>query len=278
VVPSTIAALIFVLAIGGTARSAGPLSARLSHRWRCVLRAAALVSAGYLLAGSLLAAGALLGHFSQAVALQRQVAPGAAGLAVALLGVSATPNAVLAAVGFLTGPGFSVGAHTSVSAFGVSSGRLPVFPLLAGVPHGRPVTGLAVAVILVLALVAGWAVLRCVPASESWSRRLLDCSVAALLAAGTLAILAALAAGDLGSGTLRGIGAEWWAVGLGTALLVLSGSAVWLGIEVLGRAVLPERPAGQGGTGLYALKSEPGDSNEREDPAAEPAVPSRNAS
>lgn len=278
VLRSTISALFLVLVVGGAARSVGPLSARLSDRWRCVLRAGALVSAGYLVAGSLLTAGALLGHFSEAVALQRQVAPGAAGLPVALLGVSATPNAVLAAVGYLTGPGFSVGTHTSVSAFGVSSGRLPVFPLLAGVPHGRPMAGIAVPVILALALLAGWAVHRSVPASDSWFRRLVDFSAAALLAAGTLAILAALAAGDLGSGTLRGIGARWWAVGLGTALLVLAGTAAWLGVEVLSSAVRHRKRAEPAAAGLYAVKSEPGDTGERDEPVAERAVASRNAS
>jgi hypothetical protein len=114
VLRSTIAALIFVLVVGGAARSTGRLSGKLTHRWRCVLRAAGLVTAGYLAAGALLAAAALLGHFSEAVALQRQLAPGAAGLPVALLGLSATPNAVLAAVGYLTGPGFEIGSHTSV--------------------------------------------------------------------------------------------------------------------------------------------------------------------
>lgn len=284
VLRSTLAALLLVLVVGGVARSAGQLGALLPHRWRCVLRAAALVAAGYLVAGSLLAAGALLGHFSDAVAVQRQVAPGAAGLAVALLGLSAAPNAVLAAVGYLTGPGFQVGTHTSVSAFGVSSGRLPMFPLLAGVPHGRPMTGLAVAAMLALALLAGWAVLRTLPASDSWWRRLLDCSAAALLAGATLAILAALAGGDLGSGTLRGIGTTWWAVGVSAGLLVLLGSAVWLSIEVLRTAVLPGRAAEQAATGLYALKSErdideaDSDIGEPDGADAEPAVRSRNAS
>ena len=173
-------------------------------------RAAGLVTAGYLAAGSLLSAGMLLAHFSDAVALQRQLAPGAAGLPVALLGIAATPNAVLAGVSYLTGPGFDIGTHTSVSAFSVSSGRLPVFPLLAGLPHQQPA-----------AWSAGWRSCRpcwpagqcCapLPAARPWRHRLADCAAAAGLAGLLLAVLTGLAAGDLGSGALRGIGAAWWA-------------------------------------------------------------------
>ncbi|HST48738.1 DUF6350 family protein, partial [Jatrophihabitans sp.] len=117
---SAIAAALFVLVVGGLARSAEDLWSRLADRWQQVCRAAALVTAGYLAAGALLSAGMLLAHFSDAAALQRQLAPGAAGLPVALLGIAATPNAVLAGVSYLTGPGFDIGAHTSVSAFSVS--------------------------------------------------------------------------------------------------------------------------------------------------------------
>ncbi|MEO7259910.1 MAG: DUF6350 family protein [Jatrophihabitantaceae bacterium] len=298
---STVAALVFVLAVGGGARSAEQLWARLSARWRLVSRAAAMVAAGYLAAGALLSAGMLLAHFSDAVALQRQLAPGAAGLPVALLGVSATPNAALAGVSFLTGPGFDIGAHTSVSAFAVSSGRLPVFPLLAGVPHQQPPALAGLLAILTLALLAGWAVLRTVTAAQlaqsapaahptqavqTAPRRLADCAAAAGLAGLALAVLTGLAAGDLGRGALRGVGAAWWAVGLASALLVLLAAALWLGVELL-RGRLAERA----GPGLYVLRSQPGAEpgselaeadehprSQQPDPVAEPAARSRNAS
>ena len=233
-------------------------------------RAAALVAAGYLVAGALLSAGMLVAHFSEAVALQRQLAPGAAGLPVALLAISATPNAALAGVSYLTGPGFDIGVHTSVSAFAVSSGRLPVFPLLAGLPLERPAALAGSLAILVMALLAGWAVLRTVSASQAarpdraaqpdgqrnqrqgWLRRLADCAAAAALAGALLAVLTGLAGGDLGQGALRGVGAAWWAVGLAGALLVLLAAALWLGVELL-RGRLAER----GRPGLYVLRSEP---------------------
>ncbi|MDQ1744580.1 MAG: hypothetical protein QOE23_2919 [Pseudonocardiales bacterium] len=283
VLPSLLAALVFVLAVGGAARSAGELWNRLPVRWQQVSRAAAVVAAGYLAVGSLLSAGMLIAHFSDAVALQRQLAPGAAGLPVALLGISATPNAVLAGVSYLTGPGFDIGASTSVSAFGVSSGRLPVFPMLAGLPHHQPAGWLAVLTVLAPALVAGWAVLRIVPATHRpWTDRLADCAAAAALAGLLLAVPTGLAAGTLGRNTLRHVGAHWWAVGLSTALLVLLAAACWLGIEAV-RGRLADR----GRPGLYALKSEPAedaDQDEEDDgnrpltPVAETAARSRTAS
>ncbi|MDQ1740688.1 MAG: hypothetical protein QOE53_2340 [Pseudonocardiales bacterium] len=278
VLRSTVAALLFVLAVGGSARSAEQLWARLPARWQQVSRAAALVLAGYLAAGALLSAGMLLAHFSDAVTLQRQLAPGAAGLPVALLGIAATPNAALAGVSYLTGPGFDVGAHTTVSAFSVSSGRLPVFPLLAGLPHQRPAAWVGSLVILGLALLAGWAVQRTLSPAQSWPHRLADCAAVAGTVGVGLAALTGLAAGGLGPGALRGIGAAWWAVGLAAALLVLPTAALWLGVE-LARAKFAEQP----GPGLYALASQPAEEGEEPDsdepePAVEAAARSRNAS
>lgn len=275
---STVAALLFVVVVGGAARSAEHLWSRLPARWQQVSRAAALVAAGYLAAGALLSAGMLLAHFSDAVALQRQLAPGAAGLPVALLGIAATPNAALAGVSYLTGPGFGIGAHTSVSAFSVSSGRLPVFPLLAGLPHQRPAAWVGLLVIVGVALLAGWAVQRTLPVAQSWPRRLADCAAAAGIAGVLLAALTALAAGDLGTGALRGIGAAWWAVGLAATLLVLPATALWLGIALV-RARSAELP----GPGLYALAFQPaegGDEPESDmpEPAVEAPARSRNAS
>ena len=287
---SAVAAALFVLAVGGLARSADDLWSRLPARWQQVGRAAALVTAGYLAAGALLSAGMLLAHFSDAVALQRQLAPGAAGLPVALLGVAATPNAVLAGVSYLTGPGFDVGAHTSVSAFSVSSGRLPVFPLLAGLPHQQPPAWIGCLVIGGLAVLAGWAVLRMLPATQAWPHRLADCAAAAGAAGVLLAVLTGLAADDLGPGALRGIGAAWWQVGIATTALVLPAAALWLGVELV-RARFVE----QGRPSLYALASAPSDDQDEDhgeyqaaepnepgadepEPVVEPPARSRNAS
>ncbi|MEO9237048.1 MAG: DUF6350 family protein [Jatrophihabitantaceae bacterium] len=189
--------------------------------------------AGYLLVAALLSTLMLVTHFSDALALQRQLSPGAAGLPVALLGAAAVPNAVLAAVGYLTGPGFTVGSHTSVSVVAVNHGQLPTFPLLGAVPAGRPATVLGLLMMLGLALLAGWLVLRVIAKHDSWLPRLLDATVAAVLAGALLAVLSALGSGSVGSGALRGIGEQWWAVGACASLAVLFGAAVSLAVEVV---------------------------------------------
>ncbi len=230
---SMLAALLFVALVGGVARAAEDGWPRVPLRGQQVLRAAAVAVGCYLLAGSLLAAGLVGGHFQDAVGMQRQLAPGAAGLPIAMLGVAATPNAVLAAVGYLTGPGFQLGTHTSVSAISVEHGPLPIFPLLAGVPHGRPAMIFGLLTILLVALLAGWAVLRVIAESDSWTDRLADAAAAAVLSGGLLAGLSALASGRVGNGALRGVGPVWWAVGVSTVLVLLFGAAVWLIVEQL---------------------------------------------
>lgn len=52
---------------------------------------------------------------------------------VTVLSVLYLPNVVLLGLGFVTGPGFSVGL-VSVNPFGLTSGPVPPLPLLAGVP------------------------------------------------------------------------------------------------------------------------------------------------
>lgn len=238
---SMLAALLFAVVLGGGARTWGRLWQAMSSRWHRVLRASGAVLASYVLAGALLAAAAIGWHVDDAVALQRHAAPGAAGLPVALLGVGATPNAVVAAIAYLLGPGFAVGTHTSVSAVSVSSGTLPFFPLVAGLPSGAPATTLGLSLVVLLALLVGWLTLRLVSsngpdaskaADDSWLRRLADCAAVAVISATVLAALSALAGGSLGRGSLSGVGPVWWAVGLSCVLAVLVCSGGWLAVDI----------------------------------------------
>src|SRR6185503_10939198 len=233
VLASSVAALVFVAAVGLLVRAVQVGWPRLSDRARRVCRAAGVATGCYLAAGALLAAGMLVGHLSDAVALQRQLAPGAAGLPVALLGLAATGNAVLAGVGYLTGPGFAIGSHTSVSVAGVSAGPLPTFPLLAAVPHGRPATLAGLSLVLALALLVGWLVLRTLAPAEFWWLRLQDATATAGLTGLLLAVLSGLGSGSLGPGALQLVGERWWAVGGASVLVVLFGAASWLAVELV---------------------------------------------
>jgi hypothetical protein len=205
----------------------------LPERQRRITRAGGAVLCCYLGAGALLAAGSLTLHLPAAIAAQRQLAPGVAGLPIALLGIGLAPNAVLAAVGYLTGPGFGIGDHTRISVLATSHGRLPRFPLLAALPTGGPAPVLGLLAIAAVAALAGWLCMRMLRAPGGWPARLVDVAAAAALAGGSLAVLTGFAAGGVGSGALSGIGARWWAVGGCGFLLVLVSSGAWLAVDLL---------------------------------------------
>ncbi len=273
---SALGGLALAAIAGGCGRYADRGWERVPGRWQGVFRASGAVVALYLLAGSGLAAGALTSHFQDAVVMQRHIAPGAAGVPVALLGMAAAPNAVVAAVGYLAGPGFKIGSNSSVSMFSVSHGRLPVFPLLGAVPTGAPVTAFGVTVGVVLALVAGWIVFRTARA-QTGVRRLEDAAAIAALVGGAFFAFSALANGAVGDGSLQSIGTSGWAVGGSLILLVLCGGGVCSAADgaiawAAGRGVRAAGPSVQaaGGDERAAEPSEqPAGPDEREATAAQ---------
>jgi hypothetical protein len=228
---SVVAAFVFVLVIGSGSRAAADRWRALGPRQRGVARAAAGICAVYVLAGTALAGSALVMHLQQAGDLQARLSAGVGGLPVALIGVAAAPNAVLASIGYLAGPGFDIGSNTSISVFAVHRGQLPIFPLLAGLPSGTPATAFGVSAAVLVALLAGWIAVRLLRAggasASSAGGQLTDLLVSGLLAGGVLAALTTLGAGSLGSGSLRHIGATGWQVGLAVAGLVSVTSACW---------------------------------------------------
>lgn len=264
---SAVAGLLFVLIVGGCARARDDLWPRLSGRFQQVVRAALGLVTVYAGAGALLVAGSLIFHFSEVSAIQRQVAPGAAGLPIALLGIAASPNAILAGIGYLTGPGTHLGSHTSVSALGTSHGRLPQFPLTGAVPQ-HVVPGVGVVLIVLIAVAAGGLGFRLVGAERSRLARLTDAWAATVLAGGLLALATAVADGGIGSGALASVGSSWWAVGAATIGLGTVSAAGWAGVAQLrGRSSTPSE------VGRW-LQSVPGSSepNAESPSAAEPIV------
>lgn len=241
---SAIAGWLFVLVVGGAARGLDALWPRLTFRHQRLARAGLAAFACYVGAGAVLVAGSLVWHLGDATALQRQVAPGVAGLPIALLGLAATPNAVLAGVGYLAGPGFDLGSHTSVSATAVAHGPLPSFPLTAAVPeHPAPLAG--VLVIALAALTAGWCAYRLVAAGSGLARWL-DAAGAAVLAGGLIALSSALASGGIGDGALAHVGSSWWAVG---------GSAIGLvGLSAGGWSLVGRFKPALVGTGAHPME------------------------
>jgi hypothetical protein len=232
------ASFAFAAIVGGGARLADERFARFSERWLRVFRAVGAVTALYLLAGSLLIVGMLVAHFDTAVEIQQELATGTGGLPVALLGLALAPNGVLSAVGYLCGPGFDVGSNASVSMFAVSHGHLPLFPLLAAVPTGRPATTLGVVMAVLVALAAGWIVWRTLRPIGRGMDDLLDVLLVAALVGIALGGMAMLASGGVGDGALRGVGAVGWQVVLASSVAVLLASAGWYGLAFLQRLLV----------------------------------------
>ncbi|MFJ3954399.1 DUF6350 family protein [Streptomyces libani] len=184
--------------------------------------------------GALLAAGGLLTLLSLGLHAGRvhhdllQLAPDWAGRAtVLLLCLALLPNAAVWGAAYGLGPGFTVGAGSTVAPLGTSAHpALPQLPLLSGLPdtgQGSPLTW-AVAVVPVAAgVLLARQVARSATAPGSpgapWSWWPTACVAA--LGAGVcgvlMAALAGLAGGALGTGALAAFGPSWWCTGLATA-------------------------------------------------------------
>ncbi|MGH3098009.1 MAG: cell division protein PerM, partial [Streptosporangiales bacterium] len=145
------------------ARAGSRLLALLPGPSRSLLVAAAGAVATLLLAGAVLLAGMLAVRVIEVRDITASLhATGLAGVLLFLLGAAYVPNAVLFAVGYAAGPGFSLGAGSLIAPWHYLAGPVPAFPLLGAVPEGQP-PGPAWAVLLGPALagvVAGTLLVR----------------------------------------------------------------------------------------------------------------------
>ncbi|HEY6423429.1 MAG TPA: DUF6350 family protein [Pseudonocardiaceae bacterium] len=117
-------------------------------------------------------------------------------LGLTVLSIGYLPNAAIAGLSWLAGPGFSVGA-LSVSPVAIHAGPVPTIPLLAALPQGpvQPWWGVVLAVPLLVGAAVGR---RCVAAGPDLVSRLQVLGAAAAVVALGSAMLATLAGGRLG--------------------------------------------------------------------------------
>jgi hypothetical protein len=232
------AAFVLFLASGGVAFVRNSplrdvLTERLPERTDVVLRAATAALLVYVASAALLVAASLLWHHGRVIELSREVGGGWASLPILALSLLAVPNAIVAAAGYLAGPGISVGsAHAS--AFGTAHGVLPTFPLLGALPDGHGAGTPALVLIALTPVVAGVVLADCVRRSaDALGRQCVLALIAAALS-GLVAMLAAvLTGGGIGSRGLSSIGvsAGWFGLLVAGALAVASLCA--LGLAVL---------------------------------------------
>lgn len=233
-----------------TARRRHPLEGPLVSM--IILRAGLAGLAVLVGAAALVGGGALALNAGTARTLSEQVGGGGlGGLPLAVLGALCVPNAVVAALSYLAGPGFAIGTGSTVSASGAAVGAVPAFPLLAALPSQHGAHPVVIAVMLVAPLGAGAAIVRLLWRQLPYPSALalvFGAAGAAVACGVAVSVLAALSGGSLGPGRLSDIGPPVLLsgavvageVGLG-AMLALAVFGVW---TLIGR---------RGGAEAYAL-------------------------
>jgi hypothetical protein len=225
--PSVGAAFVCAALVGGLFATIGALCVtELAGQWwraapfdlRVSLDAAG-ASAGTLVgAASLLAVGSLLAHAHRFWVMLNAYPGGTGEFSMAVLSLLLLPNAVIFAVGYLVGPGFAIGAGTSVRLGGAQLGATPAMPLLAAVPAGRPplpVVVCCIASVVVAGAVAGWRIAR--RPGITLGDRLRGAVVTGGVVGLGAAVLVGFAGGPAGPGRLGAVGPSPWQVGLAVA-------------------------------------------------------------
>ncbi|MFG2944962.1 cell division protein PerM [Streptomyces adustus] len=250
-------------------------------RLGAAVRAAAAGTAVYFGGGALLVGVSLVWHGDAARASFWQLTEGWSGrFAVLLLCLALMPNAVVWAAAYALGPGFALGVgHVAAPVAAAPAPLLPPFPLLAAVPDagpGTPLNWASAAVPVVAGVTVGWFTARAAlrrPGARGWSRGRTAASagLAAVLCAGALAVLAALAGGPLGVAALARFGPVWWQVGC-AALVWTAGMGVPVALAARWwrhRGAVPAAGSGStiGGQRAEAAKSTPASAPP---PASEP--------
>jgi hypothetical protein len=197
----TCGVLAGLAALAGVAGPCGLLSLtrRLPAWARHGLRGGLLAIAGLFTAGAALLLAALLADIVGVRGVFVGIAPEAgSGAGLALLSAAYLPNAVVAATGWLIGPGVSIGA-ASATPTAITSGLLPPIPLAALLPQSPPPTwaGLAFAVPLAVGSLVGW---RLSPTAPDAPTRVRSVLTAAATAAVLVGLAATLSGGRLGAG------------------------------------------------------------------------------
>lgn len=211
---------------------------------RAAIRAGLSSSAMVFGVGALMVAAALTNSANRAGALAAANHGGHSGsVLLAMVSLAYVPNATAWASAYALGPGFALGAHTSVSVTGVTLGAVPSLPLFAPLPESGSAAGLgwlALAAPLAAGLLAGWLLVRERPAptpadgSPWWEKHgLPECAwglAAGALAGLLLALVAWLSGGSLGAGRMSVIGpAGGWVLVAGAVEIgLVAAAAIWL--------------------------------------------------
>ncbi len=205
----------------------------LPRRTRSVAAGTLGATAVLLTSGVLIFLVSLAFHFSEAKNLYDVLRPGVVGgVLLSVIALVYLPNAALWAASYAVGPGFAVGAGTSVSPSGIFIGVIPSFPPLAALPQPGPapvVSLFALAVPFVAGAVGGVLTIRALPTAVGEAAPLWG-FVSGVCTGVVIAFLAALSGGPLGGERMAVMGPSAWQTGLLTALEVgvSAATAAWI--------------------------------------------------
>ncbi|MGH3696232.1 MAG: cell division protein PerM [Pseudonocardiaceae bacterium] len=178
-------------------------------------------------------------------------------LGLIVLSLGYLPNAAIAGLSWLAGPGFSIGA-LSISPFAVHAGPVPAVPLLAALPQGpaQPWWGVSLVVPLLVGAAVGR---RCAITTSDRAQRLRILAVAATVMALGSAVLGALAGGRLGAAAFDPVEVPFGTLMLAVlAATLLGGSA----------ATLLSPPAARSAPNTPTEPATPGDADADHDAAS----------
>jgi len=160
---------------------------------------------------ALVVALSLTGHWSVLRDLGVVIAPGfIGGLLFLIIQLLYLPNAAVAALTYITGIGFHLGASTSIAPHHFNLRGIPALPLLASLPTGKhPLLAAGVVLIPLFAFIVLLPVLRENSLFKSRQFFALRTSLLTLL---IVAVIAYLSAGELLTSEMNPVGATWWRV------------------------------------------------------------------
>jgi hypothetical protein len=183
-------------------------------------RGAVAAVSGTLGIAAVLTTISLLANYSTVIGLYETLHAGfAGGIALTLLQLALLPNLVIWAAAWIVGPGFAIGAASSVSPAGTVLGSLPGLPVFGALPHGTPALGwLGVLVPVGLGLAAGWFCARRMPDAAGTGPRIVAGLGIGVFAGVVLGLLSWWAGGAIGPGRLAVTGPSPWLVAAFAAL------------------------------------------------------------
>jgi hypothetical protein len=228
-------AILALAAAGAAALRVHGRPRRLPPRAAEVLLGAARAVAVWLAAGLVLALVAVGAAHHELAATAQALHPGASGMAgLVLLDLLVAPHLAVYGGSLLTGPGFGVGAHTSVSLAGSHLGAVPALPVLAALPTSGPFPAFLLVLLLVpvaAGVVGGLRALR--TARADWRDRAERVLATGAAGGVALASIAWLADGSAGPGRLAVSGPSPWQVGLAGGGEMLAGGLLVLAVMAL---------------------------------------------